>query len=49
MTDSVIKMVPAIEGDYGTVNCKESSNNPRLKALQKRIISVRTVCVLVVN
>lgn len=36
MTNSVIKMVQSIEADYGTVNCKEASNDPRLKALQKR-------------
>ncbi|MDT6953584.1 helix-turn-helix transcriptional regulator [Companilactobacillus alimentarius] len=30
MTNSVIKMVQAIEADYGTVNCKEASNDPRL-------------------
>ena len=36
MTNSVIKMVQAIEADYGTVNCKEASNDPRLKALQRR-------------
>lgn len=29
-------MVQSIEADYGTVNCKEASNDPRLKALQKR-------------
>ena len=36
MTNSVIKIVQAIEADYGTVNCKEASNDPRLKALQRR-------------
>lgn len=36
MTNSVIKMVQAIEADYGTVNCKEAANDPRLKALQRR-------------
>lgn len=36
MTNSVITMVQAIKADYGTVNCKEASNDPRLKALQKR-------------
>ena len=36
MTNSVIKMVQAIEADYGTVACKEAANDPRLKALQKR-------------
>ncbi|WP_195701902.1 hypothetical protein [Companilactobacillus futsaii] len=36
MTNSVIKTVQAIEADYGTVNCKEATNDPRLKALQRR-------------
>ena len=36
MTNSVIKMVQAIEADYGTVACKEAANDPRLKALQRR-------------
>lgn len=30
MTSTVIKLVQAIEADYGTVNCKEAASDPRL-------------------
>jgi len=36
MTNAVISTVQAIEADYGTVKCKEASNDTRLKALQRR-------------
>lgn len=36
MVNSTIATVQALERDYGTVNCKEAANDPRLLALHKK-------------